>query len=202
MDESALITAAQHGDLDAFNTLVLAQQDVVYNTALRILNDEELAADAAQEAFISAFRALNSYRGGSFRAWLLRMVTNACYDELRRKKRRPTTPLEPEGEDGEEMESPRWLTDPGDSPEQQMDRAELEHAIQHCLDNLPTAFKEVVVLADIQGLDYSEVATAVKTPIGTIRSRLARARLRLRECLQGFRELLPVAFRLEEESNL
>jgi RNA polymerase sigma-70 factor, ECF subfamily len=202
MDESALITAAQQGDLDAFNTLVLAQQDVVYNTALRILNDEELAADAAQEAFISAFKALNSYRGGSFRAWLLRTVTNACYDELRRKKRRPTTPLEPEGEDGEEMESPRWLTDPGDSPEQQMDRAELEHAIQHCLDNLPTAFKEVVVLADIQGLDYSEVAIAVKTPIGTIRSRLARARLRLRECLQGFRELLPVAFRLEEESNL
>ncbi len=202
MDESYLIQSAQHGDLDAFNTLVLAHQDAVYNTALRILNDEDLAADAAQEAFLSAFKALNSYRGGSFRAWLLRTVTNACYDELRRKKRRPTTPLEPETDEGEDVESPRWLADPNASPELEIDQAELEHAIQHCLENLPADFRAVVVLADIQGLDYSEVAVAVRTPIGTIRSRLARARLRLRECLQGFRELLPVAFRLEEESNL
>jgi RNA polymerase sigma-70 factor, ECF subfamily len=202
MDESSLIQSAQQGDLDAFNRLVLAHQDAVYNTALRILDDEDLAADAAQEAFLSAFRALNSYRGGSFRAWLLRTVTNACYDELRRKKRRPTTPLEPETDEGEDVESPRWLADPNASPEMELDQAELEHAIQHCLENLPADFRTVVVLADIQGLDYSEVAIAVKTPIGTIRSRLARARLRLRECLQGFRELLPVAFRLEEESNL
>ena len=201
MDEPTIIHEAQHGDLNAFNSLVLVYQDVVYNTALRILNDEDLAADAAQEAFLSAFRALNSYRGGSFRAWLLRTVTNACYDELRRKKRRPTTPLEPETDDGDEVESPRWLADPNASPEQQLDQAELEHAIQHCLENLPTDFRAVVVLADIQGLDYSEVAIAVKSPVGTIKSRLARARLRLRECLQAFRELLPVAFRLEEESS-
>ena len=202
MNETALIRNAQHGDLDAFNTLVLAYQDIVYNTALRILGDEDLAADASQEAFISAFRAINSYRGGSFRAWLLRTVTNACYDELRRIKRRPTTPLEPETEDGDEVESPRWLADPNASPENQLDQAELEHAIQHCLENLPTDFRAVVVLADIQGLDYAEVAVAVKKPLGTIKSRLARARLRLRECLQAFRELLPAAFRLEEERDL
>jgi RNA polymerase sigma-70 factor (ECF subfamily) len=201
MDEPTLIREAQHGDLESFNCLVLAYQNTVYNTALRILTDEDLAADAAQEAFLSAFRALNSYRGGSFRAWLLRTVTNACYDELRRKQRRPTTPLEPENEDGEEVESPRWLADPTASPEEQFDQAELEHAIQHCLGNLPTEFRTVVVLADIQGLDYKEVAVAVKKPLGTIKSRLARARLRLRECLQGFRELLPAAFRLEEESS-
>jgi len=202
MDETALIRNAQHGDLDAFNTLVLAYQDIVYNMALRILGDEDLAADASQEAFISAFRAINSYRGGSFRAWLFRTVTNACYDELRRIKRRPTTPLEPETEDGDEVESPRWLADPNASPENQLDQAELEHAIQHCLENLPTDFRAVVVLADIQGLDYAEVAVAVKKPLGTIKSRLARARLRLRECLQAFRELLPAAFRLEEERDL
>ncbi len=202
MDEPALIREAQHGDLDAFNSLVLAYQDIVYNTALRILGDEDLAADASQEAFISAFRALNSYRGGSFRAWLLRTVTNACYDELRRKQRRPTTPLEPETEDGDEVETPRWLADPHASPEEQLDQAELEHAIQHCLENLPTDFRTVVVLADIQGLDYTEVAAAVKKPLGTIKSRLARARLRLRECLQSFRELLPAAFRLEEDRGL
>lgn len=202
MDEPALIQDAQRGDLEAFNQLVLAYQEVVFNTALRILGDEDLAADAAQEAFISAFRAIAFYRGGSFRAWLLRTVTNACYDELRRKKRRPTTPLEPETDDGEEVESPRWLADPHSSPEEQLDQAELEHAIQHCLQNLPTDFRAVVVLADIQGLDYTEVAAALRRPLGTVKSRLARARLRLRECLQGFRELLPAAFRLEEESGL
>jgi RNA polymerase sigma-70 factor, ECF subfamily len=202
MDEPTLILAAQKGDLDAFNTLVLAYQDKLYNTALRILNDEDQAADATQEAFLSAFRALNSYRGGSFRAWLQRTVTNACFDELRRKKRRPTTPLEPETEDGEDIESPRWLADPSDSPEEEMEQAELEHAVQHCLDALPTEFRAVVVLADIQGLDYSEVASAVRSPLGTVKSRLARARLRLRECLQAFRELLPAAFRLGEERGL
>jgi RNA polymerase sigma-70 factor, ECF subfamily len=199
MDEPALIRDAQHGDLEAFNSLVLAYQAMLYNTALRILGDEELAADATQEAFLSAFRALNSYRGGSFKAWLMRTVTNACYDELRRKKRRPTTPLEPDSSEGEDMDTPRWLADPSAGPEQEFDKAELEHAIQHCLDNLPTEFRTVVVLADIQGLDYSEVARAARVPLGTIKSRLARARLRLRECLQSFRELLPAAFRLGGE---
>jgi len=202
MDEPELIQAAKHGDLEAFNTLVLAYQTIVYNTALRILGDDNLAADAAQETFISAFRALNSYRGGSFRAWLLRTVTNACYDELRRKQRRPTTRLEPDNEEGDEVETPRWLADPNASPEDLLDQAELEHAIQHCLDDLPTDFKTVVVLADIQGLDYSEVSTIIKKPLGTIKSRLARARLRMRECLQSFRELLPAAFRLEKERGI
>ena len=199
MNEPALITSAQRGDLDSFNSLVLHYQDMVFNTALRILGDEDMAADASQEAFISAFRAIQSYRGGSFKAWLLRTVTNACYDELRRQKRRPTTPLEPETDDGDEMDSPRWLADPSLSPEGQNDADELEHAIQHCLDALPTDFRAVVVMADIEGLDYTEVAAAARVPLGTIKSRLARARLRLRECLQGFAELLPAAFRLNSK---
>jgi RNA polymerase sigma-70 factor, ECF subfamily len=201
MDEPALIHDAQHGDLDAFNRLVLAYQDNVYNTALRVLGDEDLAADASQEAFISAFRSINSFRGGSFRAWLLRTVTNACYDELRRRKRRPTIPLEPLTDDDEEVETPRWLADTSMSPELKAEAVELEHAIQHCLDSLPSDFRTVVVLADLQGLDYAEISTAARVPLGTIKSRLARARLRLRECLQSFRELLPAAFRLEEESQ-
>jgi len=200
MDEPALILDAQRGDLDAFNTLVLAYQDALYNTALRILGDDSHAADATQDAFISAFRSLNSFRGGSFKAWLMRTVTNACYDELRRQKRRPTVPLEPTNDDDEEIDSPRWLADSSMSPEQKFEADELEHAIQHCLDALPVDFRTVVVLADIQGLDYSEVASSTRIPLGTIKSRLARARLRLRECLQGFGELLPAAFRLERES--
>lgn len=199
MDEIALVQSAQKGDLDSFNTLILNYQDRVFNTALRILGDEDIAQDAAQEAFISAFRSIHTFRGGSFKAWLLRTVTNACYDELRRQKRRPTTPLEPETNDGEEMDSPRWLADPNMTPAEQSEADELEHAIQHCLDTLPTDFRTVVVLADIQGMDYSEVAVAARVPLGTIKSRLARARLRLRECLRGFEELLPSSFRLEEE---
>jgi RNA polymerase sigma-70 factor (ECF subfamily) len=201
MNEQALITDSQGGNLDAFNTLILHYQDSVFNTALRILGDEDQAADASQEAFISAFKSIASFRGGSFRAWLMRTVTNACYDELRRQKRRPTTPLEPDTEDGEEMDSPKWLADPGMTPDQKAEADEVEHAIQHCLNNLPLEFKTVVVMADIQGMDYTEVAAAVRVPLGTIKSRLARARLRLRECLQSFEELLPASYRLEEGMN-
>ena len=199
MDETALIKSAQSGDLDAFNTLILHYQDSVFNTALRILGDEDQAQDAAQEAFISAFQSIKSFRGGSFKAWIMRTVTNACYDELRRQKRRPTTPLEPETNDGEEIDSPKWLADKNMTPAQKAEADELEHAIQHCLDALPNEFRTAVVLADIQGMDYSEVATSIRVPLGTIKSRLARARLRLRECLRSFEELLPSSFRLEGE---
>lgn len=199
MDEIALIKSAQNRDLDAFNTLILHYQDTVFNTALRILGDEDQAQDAAQEAFISAFQSIASFRGGSFKAWLMRTVTNACYDELRRQKRKPTIPLEPETNDGEEIDSPKWLADKNMTPAQKAEADELEHAIQHCLDALPNEFRTVVVLADIQGMDYSEVATSARVPLGTIKSRLARARLRLRECLRSFEELLPASFRLDSE---
>jgi RNA polymerase sigma-70 factor (ECF subfamily) len=202
MDETALIQSAQHGDLDSFNSLVLHYQDAIFNTALRIMGDHDFAADATQEAFLSAFRGIASFRGGSFKSWLMRTVTNACYDELRRQKRRPTTPLEPETEDGDEMDSPRWLADPNMTPAEKTEADELEYAIQHCLEMLPVEFRAVVVLADIQGMDYSEVASAAHVPLGTIKSRLARARLRLRECLRGFEELLPSAFRFNGEGRL
>ncbi|MEW5830256.1 MAG: sigma-70 family RNA polymerase sigma factor [Chloroflexota bacterium] len=202
MDETALIHDAQRGDLEAFNRLVLAYQDMLFNTACRILGDDDLAADATQEAFISAFRSIGTFRGGSFRAWLLRTVTNACYDELRRRKRRPTVPLEPMTSEDEEMETPRWMADPSLTPEEQTELVDLDEAIQDCLNALPTDFRTVVILVDIQGMDYEEAARVVRTPLGTIKSRLARARLRMRECLQGFWELLPAAFRLRDDPLL
>jgi len=197
VDEIALIQAAKGGDLDSFNRLVLAYQDMVYSHAYRMVGEEESADDATQTTFISAYKHLRSFRGGSFKAWLLRIVTNACYDELRRRKRRPTVPLEPLDDAGEEVESARWMVDPSDQPENRMERVELQRAIQHCLDNLPDEFRSTVVLVDVQGLDYSEASEAIGKPIGTIKSRLARARLRLRDCLNGFAELLPSGFRLE-----
>ncbi|MBE9524041.1 MAG: sigma-70 family RNA polymerase sigma factor, partial [Chloroflexi bacterium] len=118
MDEAALIQDARQGDLTAFNRLVLAYQDMVYNQAYRVIGEPGAAEDATQEAFISAYRKLHTYRGGSFRGWLLRIVTNACYDEMRRRKRRPVAPLEPQNKEGEEIESPRWMIDPGESPEE------------------------------------------------------------------------------------
>ena len=199
MDEMALIKYAQDGDLDAFNRLVLFYQDQAFNLAYRMLDDEDSAEDATQNAFIAAYRSLDSYRGGSFRAWVLRIVTNTCYDELRRRKRRPTTPLEPETSEEEEMESPRWLADDGPSPEESAERAEMERAIQHCLEGLPEEFRAVAILVDVQGMDYEEVSQTIGKPLGTIKSRLARARARLRHCLQGFGELLPAAFRLDGE---
>ena len=197
MNEIALIQAARGGDLDAFNRLVLAYQDLIYNQAFRMIGEEETADDATQNTFISAYNHLGSFRGGSFKAWLLRIVTNACYDELRRRKRRPTVPLEPLDDTGEEVESARWMIDPAEQPEDRAERAELQRAIQHCLENLPVEFRSTVIMVDIQGLDYSEASQAAKKPIGTIKSRLARARLRLRDCLNGFEELLPAGFRLE-----
>jgi len=202
MDEAALIRQAVGGDLDAFNRLVLAYQDSAYNVAYRMLGDDAAAADAAQMAFLSAWKNLRSYRGGSFRGWLLRMVTNTSYDELRRRYRHPTVALEPPGDDEEEIESPRWLADGAPSPEESVEREELERAIQRCLENLPEDFRAVVVLVDIQGMEYEEVAVAVSKPLGTIKSRLARARLRMRRCLQGVWELLPASFRLDDEAAL
>ena len=202
MDEIALVHAALEGDLDAFNRLVLAYQDMAFNLAYRMLSDDDTAEDVTQTAFISAYTHLKDYRGGSFKAWLMRMVTNACYDELRRRQRRPTVPLTPMDDDeNEEIESPAWLADPTASPEEQVSAGELDRAVQHCLENLSDDFRAVVVMVDVEGLDYQEVAQAIGKPLGTIKSRLARARLKLRDCLQGFWELLPAQFRLFGEGN-
>jgi len=199
LDENSLIEFAQQGDLDAFNRLILLYQETAFNLAARLMNDPAAADDAVQEAFISAYKHLRSFRGGSFRAWVLRIVTNACYDEMRRRKRRPTVPLEPLSQDDEEIESPAWLADPGESPEEAAVRHELGRAIQDCLDRLPVEFRTVVVMIDIEGLDYEEAASAIHKPLGTIKSRVSRARQRLQDCLKGFRELLPASLRFEEE---
>jgi RNA polymerase sigma factor (sigma-70 family) len=148
MDESGLIREAQRGDLDAFNRLILAYQDRVYNQAFRILGDYQPADDATQEAFISAYKNIRSFRGGSFRAWLLRIVTNACYDELRRKKRRPTVALEPVDEEGDEIESPYWIADPGESPEDNVARVELAEAILISLRRISEPLSSLLMFKD------------------------------------------------------
>jgi RNA polymerase sigma-70 factor (ECF subfamily) len=183
------------GDLHAFNQIVLEFQSLVYNQAYRILSEPDAAEDAVQEAFISAYKKLHTYRGGSFKSWLLRIVSNACYDEFRRRKRQPVVPLYPEDGEGKQVKSASWLEDHEEKPEDALLRMELSEAIQTCLERLEFEFRMVVVLVDIQGLDYATAAEVIDRPLGTVKSRLARARRHLQDCLKGYRELLPAEFR-------
>jgi RNA polymerase sigma-70 factor (ECF subfamily) len=197
MDEKALIDAARRGDVGSFNRLVLSYQSMVYNLAYRILGDGDAAADATQDAFISAFKGIGKFRGGSFKSWLMRIVTNACYDQLRHKQRRPTTSLN----DLLELDSApiRSLSDPAESPEEYALRQELSNAIQIGIGTLPSDQRVALVLYDVQGLSYQEIAEVTGVSLGTVKSRLSRARGKLRDFLLQERELLPSRYRLKNE---
>jgi RNA polymerase sigma-70 factor, ECF subfamily len=184
MEEMWVQQAAQ-GDLEAFNQLVLNYQDMAYNHARALLGDPDSAEDAVQDSFIKAFQNLGGFRGGSFRGWLLRIVTNSAYDMLRRSGRRPTQPLFPEGDDGEEIESPAWLADPNASVQETVEREEESKRLYQLLDELPEVYRSVLTLIDLYELDYLEAAEALKVPIGTIKSRLARARLKMKQKVVG-----------------
>jgi RNA polymerase sigma-70 factor (ECF subfamily) len=202
MNEEALVQAAKQDDLDAFNRLVLEYQQPVFNVALRMLNDMDAADDAAQQAFISAYQKLNTFRGGSFKAWLMRIVTNKCYDMLRHKKRHPTQSIDENPYDpDEDYESASMLESNDLSPEDQVAVNELEAAVQHCIEDLPPEFKAAVVLVDLQGMNYQEAADITRAPLGTIKSRLARARMNLQDCLHKFKELLPAKYRSYSEGS-
>lgn len=192
-DEALMVEYSREGDLDAFNQLVLAYQDTAYNAAYRILGERNSAEDVVQNAFLSAYRKLNTFRDGSFKAWLLRIVTNACYDEIRRQKRRPSIPLNPTDWYDEEIESPYWLEDPGDMPEETALIGELNSAIQHALFALHPDFRIVVILVDIMDMNYTEAASAAGIPLGTVKSRLRRARLQLQNQLKEYANRIPIA---------
>ena len=182
-----LVDRARGGDLPAFNSLVLRYQNTAYSLALRFLGAREPAEDATQEAFIRAHRAIDSFRGGNFRSWLLTIVANAARDELRRRKRRPQLSLD-EARDDEERASLDPI-DPGPSPEQQALTGELRATLERSLARLPDDWRMVVVLSDVQGLAYDEIATTLDVPVGTVKSRLSRARARLRDILLASGEL-------------
>lgn len=182
-DEEALITAASNSDLDAFNQLVLSHQDLAYQHAYSLLGDTALAEDVTQESFIKAFQGLKTFRGGSFRGWLLRIVTNSAYDILRRSQRHPTQPLFPEDDNGEELESAPWLADPAASVQNTVEQKELSEELRILLEQLPDTYRSVLTLVDIYQFDYVEAAETLRIPIGTVKSRLARARLRMKEKL-------------------
>lgn len=195
-EELRLVTAAQRGDVESFNALVRLYEGRVYNLCYRMLGDADGAADATQDSFLAAFRNLRVFRGGSFRSWLLRIATNACYDVLRARKRRPALSLDATIAAAEEEAAPLQIADSGESPDEYALRRELARAIEHGLAELPEDQRLVVILCDLQGLAYDEIAEVTGANLGTVKSRLSRGRARLRDVLrQG--ELLPQRFRHE-----
>lgn len=197
-EEQRLISAAQAGDLEAFNQIVRLYETRVYNLCYRMLGDADAAADATQDAFIAAFRNVRSFRGGVFKAWLLRIATNACYDALRARKRRPAVSLD--SADNEDDNTRTETPDPGESLDEMVVRQELSAAIQQGLAELPEDQRIVIILSDIQGLAYEEIAQITGVQLGTVKSRLSRARAKLRDILRAG-ELLPAKFRLDDESD-
>jgi RNA polymerase sigma-70 factor (ECF subfamily) len=200
-DESQLIARSQRGDVGAFNQLVLRYQQAVYTLTLRMLGDRDVAADVAQETFIAAFRAIQTFRGGSsFRAWLLRIASNQSLDQWRRAHRHPADSLESMSDEDEPYTSgiigSLAATDRQVNPEEALLDQELQEIIQRGLLTLPLEQREAVVLCDIEGLSYEEIALATQTTLGTVRSRIARGRGRLRIYLEQHRELLPGNYRL------
>lgn len=185
ISEEVLINKAAKGSLEAFNQLVLLYQDLAYNFACSLIDDPTAAEDNTQESFIKAFQNIHTFRGGSFRAWLLRIVKNTTYDSLRRSKHLPTQPLFPEDEHGEEFDTPTWLVDPSASVEEAVEQNEVAKRLYQLLDEIPEKYRRVLTLVDLYELDYWEVAEILNVPLGTIKSRLARARLQMREKLQA-----------------
>jgi len=173
MEENQLIQSAGKGNLNAFNELVLKYQNQAFNHASRLLGNHDIAEDITQEAFLLAFRKLYQFRGGSFRAWLLRIVTNLCYSEMRTWKRNNFQTLEPVTSEGEINES---------SPcEEQVETDDLREQLENIMNKLPSVYRTALSLVDIQEFNYKEAATILGISIGTVKSRLARGRMQFRQ---------------------
>ncbi len=179
------IRQAQRGNLEAFNELVLAHQERVFRHALWMLGDAAAAEDACQEAFLSAYRKIHTFQGGHFLPWLLKIVTHRCLDYIRSTKRRPALPFSAIlKEDDREDSEPYWTGDPGESPEKAAERTETGDAILRAIQKLSPEFRLAVILVDVQELDYAEACRILRIPLGTLKSRLARARLKLSQDLR------------------
>ena len=191
LDELELVERSRQGDLEAFNAIVAAYQDRVYNLCLRMLGSSQAAEDATQEAFLSAYRNVGRMRGASLRAWLFRIAANACIDELRRRRRHAQVSLEapPPHAADEESERAMEVADPAAGPEQLALRVEVCEALQTELLRLPPDQRLAVVLCDVEGLSYEEIAASMGSSIGTVKSRISRGRARLRAALRSRPEL-------------
>ena len=171
--EGALIERSRRGDLDAFDRLVAAHQDRVYHAAYRITGNADDAHDAAQETFVKAFRALPRYRHeAAFATWLHRIAVNAALDIVRRRPQVPPVSLEDV-----------VLPASAHNPDREAERREVQQRVHRALQQLSPDHRVIIVLRDLQGMAYEEIAAVLRIPLGTVRSRLSRARDALRRVL-------------------
>ena len=189
-DEFQLIEWAKSSDLDAFNRLVAIHQNGVYGFVLRLVRQASIADDVTQETFIAAFRSIRNMRGRNFRSWVLTIARNKSYDHFRRADRRRETSV-----DDEESDFENRLPSHEPNPEERALGAELKRAIERCMGRLANDQRLAVLLVDVQGHSYDEASAISGVSIGTIKSRLSRARRRIRDCLQQTPELLPLSMR-------
>jgi RNA polymerase sigma-70 factor, ECF subfamily len=173
-----LLERAREGDLDAFNDLVVAYQDYLYALVVRMVPDRDQASDAVQEAFFSAYRKMDGFRGGSVRSWLSRIAINAAMDAQRLKKRRPADPYP-------ELEDDTWQppADPSADPVTTSLTAERHRALNHALAQITDDQRTAIVLYDVEGYDYAEIAELTNVSVGTVKSRIHRGRLAMRGLL-------------------
>lgn len=183
--DRALVEQALGGNLEAFNELVRLYQDYLFALVVRVVNDRDSAADAVQEAFFSCYRNLNRFRGDSFRSWLTRIALNAATDVLRYRKRRPADPF-PEWEDNS------WQPPAGEeaSPERQAMHRQSSQIIATAMGQITDDQRKAILLFDVEGFDYQEIAELTGVSLGTVKSRIHRGRLALRELLAPDMELL------------
>ena len=180
----ALVEQAVRGELAAFNQLVVRHQDHLFALVYRLVPDRDQAADVVQEALFSAYRALGSFRGGSVKSWLSRIAVNAAMDLQRARRRRPSQPY-PELED-ENWQPPAEATD---EPESLALAVERSKALSEALARLPFEQRNCIVLFDVDGYDYGEIARIMGVSVGTVKSRIHRGRVALRTALEPMREL-------------
>lgn len=190
---SDLIESAKQGDLDAFNCIVWKYQDLLYRVAYRIFADEDRASDAVQDALISAFQHIQSFRDGSLKGWLIRIVVNKCGDHIRAARCRKAISLDAPLFNGDDSDNDLYykVKDESLPVESRVETYELDEAIQTALQAIPLKVRAILILADIEEMNYEEIAKALNIPIGTVKSRLARARPKLRSLLLQQKGFLP-----------
>ena len=177
-EESRIVQKVLKGDVNAFEKLVLAYEKNVYNIALRMTGNSEDASDMTQEAFIKAYNSLQSFRGDSkFSVWLYRIATNVCLDFLRSRSRKPTVSLSVEDNDGDNVELE--VADESQSPELLLDRQMTRESVRRGLETLTPEYRQILLLREIQGLSYDEISQALGLEVGTVKSRIFRARKKL-----------------------
>ena len=176
--EAQIVRRVLQGDVNAFERLVTEYEKAVYAIAQRMTGNAEDAADMTQETFIKAYNSLQSFRGDSkFSVWLYRIASNVCLDFLRSRSRKPTVSLSVEDDEGEEGQLD--IADESQSPELLMERGLTRDAVRRGLDTLPPDYRQILLLREIQGLSYDEIAAVLEIEVGTVKSRIFRARKRL-----------------------